>query len=104
MAVIVSTSLRRPGEAIARAERIDLTAIRSVVRRSRLLLECADAHAQRREFSDAVSRLDAATRVSPEAIALIPRARSLADELAAHAPHPARRAADQVVATLRTVR
>lgn len=103
MAVIVGTSLRRPGEAISRANRIDLTGMRSVVRRSRLLLECADAHAQRREYTDAVRRLDAAVRVSAEAIALIPWARPLADELAANAPHPARRTAEQVAATMQTV-
>lgn len=60
LAVIVGVSLHRNGEAVARARKIDLSGTRSVVRRSRLLLECAQAHANRREWEDAVRTLGAA--------------------------------------------
>ncbi|WP_300007726.1 helix-turn-helix transcriptional regulator [Pseudonocardia sp.] len=103
LAVIVGVSLRRPTEAVRRANRIDLRRCPSVVRRSRLLLECATAHANRREFGDAVRSLGSATTVSAEAVALIPWARTLADELAERAPRPARAEAERLRSALRAV-
>lgn len=104
MAVIVGVSLRRNNESITRAQRIDLSDTRSVVRRSRLLLECAHAQANRREFDGAVRSLSAAVQTSAEAVALIPWARTLADELTERAPRASRTAAEQVASTLKAVR
>lgn len=81
LAVIIAVGLHRPGEALARADKIRWPEPSSVVRRSRLLLARADAHADRREFPEAVRSLGAAAAVSREAVALIPWARTLAEEL-----------------------
>lgn len=52
LAVIVGVSLHRTGEAVRRANKIDPTCSPSVVRRSRLLLDLTNAHADRREFTE----------------------------------------------------
>lgn len=80
--VIINGCLHRSGEAIAHAEKLEPAAVPSVVRRSRLLLEVAQSHANRQDPVAAVSYLTAASDVSTEAVALIPWARDLADELA----------------------
>ena len=103
LAVIVGVSLHRNGEAVKRAHKIDLSSTPSVVRRSRLLLECAHAHANRRELADAVRSLGAAARISIEAVALIPWAQTLADELAERAPHTVRTDAKRLMSMLKTV-
>jgi hypothetical protein len=103
LAVIVGVSLHRNGETVKRAHNIDLSSTPSVVRRSRLLLECAHAHAHRREFVDAVRSLGAAARISIEAVALIPWAQTLADELAERAPHTVRTDAKRLTSMLKTV-
>jgi hypothetical protein len=103
LAVIVGVSLHRNGEAVTRAHKINLSGTPSVVRRSRLLLECAHAHANRREFVDAVRILDAAAQISTEAVALIPWAQTLAAELAEQAPHTIRADAHRLKATLNAV-
>ena len=103
LAVIIAVSLHKNGEAVARARKIELSSTPSVVRRSRLLLECAQAHANRREWSEAVTSLASAEMISHEAIALIPWARTLADELAEHAPPATRAAARGMAARLRSV-
>ncbi|WP_454858132.1 helix-turn-helix domain-containing protein [Promicromonospora soli] len=82
LSVIIQGSLHRSGEAINQANRIDAGASPSVVRTSRLLLEVAHAHASKRDPEAAVRSLSAAADVSVEAVALIPWARDLADELA----------------------
>lgn len=104
MAVIVAAGLRRDGEATALARRIDPAGSRSVVRRSRLLLEQAGLNARRRAFGDAVRMLDVAVRTSTEAVALIPWARTLADELVTDAPPSARADARRIASTIRSVR
>ncbi len=103
LAVIVGVSLHRNSEAVTRARKINLSNTPSVVRRSRLLLECAQAHANRREFVDAVRSLDAAAQISTEAVALIPWAQTLAAELAEQAPHTIRADAHRLRATLNAV-
>lgn len=103
LAVIVGVSLHRTGEAVRRANKIDLTCSPSVVRRSRLLLELANARADRREFTEAVRSLGSATEVSAEAVALIPWARTLADELAERAPRSSKAEAERLRSTLRAV-
>lgn len=103
LAVIVDVSLRRPGEAARRADKIDLTRSPSVVRRSRLHLECATAHADRLDLAEAVRSLGSAAEISVEAVALIPWARTLADDLAERAPRSARADAERVRSRLRAV-
>jgi hypothetical protein len=103
VAVIVGVSLQRCGEAVTRARKIDLSGTPSVVRRSRLLLERAQAHANRREFADAVRNLDVAAKISTEAVALIPWAQTLADELAERVPHTVRADAHRLRSTLKAV-
>lgn len=103
LAVIVGTALHRYGEAATRAHKLDLSGSPSVVRRSRLLLELAHAQAHKREFTDAVRSLDAAAEISLEAVALIPWARTLADELAQRAPRAVRTNADQLASRLKAV-
>jgi hypothetical protein len=103
LAVIVGVSLHKTGEAVARANKIDLSSSPSVVRRSRLLLERANAYADRRMFADAVRSLGSATEISVEAVALIPWARTLADELAQRAPRSTRTEAERLRTTLHAV-
>lgn len=103
LAVIVGVSLHRPGEALAQANKIRWSASASVVRRSRLLLECAQAHANRREFTEAVRSLGSAAATSTEAVGLIPWARTLADELADRVPAGDRAEAARLKATLNAV-
>jgi transcriptional regulator with XRE-family HTH domain len=102
LSVIVGVSLRRPGEALVQADRIRWSSSTSVVRRSRLLLERAQAHADRREFVDAVTSLRASAAVSREAVALIPWARTLAAEVAERVPPRHRADAARMKALLST--
>ncbi|TLF82460.1 XRE family transcriptional regulator [Nocardia cyriacigeorgica] len=103
LSVIVNRCLRKTGTAISAAARIDLPAVPSALRRSRLLLEIAEALADRREFAAAVSNLEAAARISTEAVALIPWARSLADELEANTTGLERRQASELAARFKSV-
>lgn len=86
LSVIVHANLHRTGEAITTAEKIDLRAVPSVIRQSRALLETAQVYSARREPDAAVRYLELATQVSVEAVALIPWARTLADDLFESAP------------------
>lgn len=104
LSVIVNTSLHRNGQAIAQVAKIDPTAAPSVLRHSRLLLEAAHAHAQTRDTASAVRYLTAAADVSDEAVALIPWARTLADELTASTSGTARSDADKLATRLKAVR
>lgn len=104
LAVIVGVSLRHNGEAISLIRKIDVADSPSVVRRSRLLLEAAQAHFNRREREDAVRALNAAMETSPEAVALIPWARSLADELAAQSPRVVKPIAIEVAARMKSIK
>jgi hypothetical protein len=101
LAVIVEASLHHNGAALARARRLDPDSIRSVVRHSRLLLEMAQAQANRRECDAAVRSLNAAVTVSPEAVALIPWAQTLAEELAAAASPTSRNEARGLAAAMK---
>jgi transcriptional regulator with XRE-family HTH domain len=82
LSVIIQGCLHHSGEAIAQSRRIDPAGSPSVVRRSRFLLEVAQAHVSKRDPEAAVQTLGTAADVSLEAVALIPWARTLADELA----------------------
>lgn len=102
--IIVSGGLRRTGEAIQHAQRLDPRTIPSVVRRSRFLLEVAQAHALKNDQRTAIHLLTSAADVSDEAVALIPWARHLADQLADDAPADVRRPASQLADRLKLVR
>lgn len=80
--VSVSVGLFTPGEALRRAEDVVPESVSSLERRSRLLLDIARGHQQRRETAAAVHYLSHAHRVSPEAVRYVPTARSLAAEVA----------------------
>ncbi|MPZ93278.1 MAG: helix-turn-helix domain-containing protein [Actinobacteria bacterium] len=101
--IIVNGCLHRTGEAIAHAGKLAPSSVPSVVRRSRLLLEVAQAHANRREPADAVRYLTSATDVSTEAVGLIPWARELAVELADAVPGTQRQEATKLAARLKAV-
>lgn len=103
MAVIVGVSLHRNGEAVARAKRLNPDDIPSVVRRSRLFLEVAQAHSNRHDGEAAVRALETAVAISPEAVGLIPWARSLADELADGAPLAVRNDARRLAAKMKAI-
>ncbi|MFE9257912.1 helix-turn-helix domain-containing protein [Streptomyces sp. NPDC006879] len=86
--VSVGVGLLTPGEALRRAEDIAPEGIASLERRSRLLLDIAAGHAQKRETAAAVHYLGHAHRVSPEAVRYVPMARGLAASLARSASGP----------------
>ncbi|MFG2876870.1 helix-turn-helix domain-containing protein [Streptomyces sp. NPDC048337] len=86
--VSVGVGLLTPGEALRRAEGIAPEGIASLERRSRLLLDIAAGHAQKRETAAAVHYLSHAHRVTPEGIRYIPMARGLAAQLAKTASGP----------------
>lgn len=102
--VIINGCLHRSGEAIAHADKLEPTSIPSVVRRSRLLLEIAQSHANRRDPVTAVRYLIAASDVSTEAVALIPWARDLADDLASTTPGTTRQDATKLSVRFKAVR
>lgn len=92
----VGVGLLTPGEALRRSESIDLESIGSLERRSRLLLDIASGHQQRRETAAAVQYLGQAYRVSSEAVRYVPTARSLAAQLARSATGPLKREAAEL--------
>ncbi len=104
MSVIVTSCLRRHGDAVSQADRIDPTASPSLVRSSRLLLETADAQRHRTDYASAVRSLTAAAEISTEAVALIPWARELADELADSTSGQTHSHATQLAGRLKAVR
>jgi transcriptional regulator with XRE-family HTH domain len=81
-AASIGVGLHRPAEVIARAERVDITAIPSTERRSRLLLEMSFAYQQRKQPVGALIVLEQAFSETPENVRYVPQARSLAADLA----------------------
>ncbi|MFD6390312.1 hypothetical protein [Nocardia sp. NPDC060259] len=67
-AVTLGVDLRRSGEALRAARQLDPTAIVSVPRRSRHLIEVARAYAQRNEPAAVVEMLDRSQRTALETI------------------------------------
>ncbi|GAA1862461.1 helix-turn-helix transcriptional regulator [Myceligenerans crystallogenes] len=104
LSVIVTSCLRRHGDAISQAGRIDPASSPSVVRSSRLLLETADAQRHKTDYASAVQTLTAAADISNEAVALIPWARELADELAESTSGTTRAHASRLAGRLKAVR
>lgn len=86
--VSVGVGLLTPGEALRRAESIVPEKIASLERRSRLLLDIAAGHQQKKETAAAVHYLGHAHRVSPEGVRYVPMARGLAAKLAKTASGP----------------
>jgi hypothetical protein len=84
------------------AKKLDLNTVPSVVRQSRVQLEAAQAYAHKREMPTAIRYLESAANISIEAVALIPWARTLADELAATAPAAMKRQAAALTSRLKS--
>lgn len=80
-AVAVSLELRRPGEALQAAKRVDPATITSVPRRARHHLEVARAHWLRHQGRDALGELTAGASTAPETIAYSPIARRMVAEM-----------------------
>ena len=79
--VSIASLLRRPGEAVQRAARIDADSVPSRERRGRLFGEIAEGHLERREYADALRCLDRAYRTAPEATPFSPLTRGVTVEL-----------------------
>lgn len=80
-AVAVALELRRPGEALQAARRLDPTTITSVPRRARHHLEVARAHWLRHQGRQALAELTAGASTAPETIAYSPVARRMVAEM-----------------------
>lgn len=91
--VSIASLLRRPGEAVQRATRIDADTVPSRERRGRLFAEIAEGHMERREFADALRFLERAYQTSPEATPFSPLSRGVAVELVRSARGPVKDAA-----------
>ena len=81
-AVSIGVDLRTPGAALERAESIDLSTVPSVERRSRVLVELARAHHQRKDQAGTLHWMLRAQDASPETVRFTPSGRSLVSELA----------------------
>jgi len=79
--VSIAADLRRTGEAVARAERINPDAVPSRERRGRLFGEIAAGHLHRRELPEALHYLQQAYLTSPEEVPYAPLTRGVAVEL-----------------------
>ncbi|KWW99579.1 Transcriptional regulator [Carbonactinospora thermoautotrophica] len=89
-AVTLGVELRRPGEALRAADRLDPDDIASVPRRSRHLIEVARAHYQRDERLATLLLLDKAERTAPETVRYNGFARDMILNLLAQPPTAAR--------------
>lgn len=81
-AVSIGVDLRTPGAALEKAERIDLSTVPSVERRSRVLVELARAHHLRKDPAGTLHWMGRAQEASPETVRYTPSGRSLVSELA----------------------
>lgn len=86
--VSVAAELRRAGEAVRRAERIDPAAVPSRERRGRLFGEIAAGHLQRREYDAALQFLRQSHSTSPEMAPYSPLTRGVAVEVLRNATGP----------------
>ncbi len=91
--VSIASTLRRPGEAVQRAGRIDADRVPSRERRGRLFGEIADGHMERGETADALRFLERSYQTSPEAAPFSPLTRGVAVELVRSARGPVKDAA-----------
>lgn len=90
-AVSVGVDLRTPGTALRHAEDVDLEAVPSVERRSRVLVELARAQYQRNDDAGTIHYMNRAQEVSPETVRYTPMARSLASDLVRQVRGPLKR-------------
>jgi hypothetical protein len=79
--VSIAADLRRTGEAVARAERINPADVPSRERRGRLFGEIAAGHLHRRELPEALYYLEQAYLTAPEEVPYAPLTRGVAVEL-----------------------
>jgi transcriptional regulator with XRE-family HTH domain len=84
--VAIATEVSKAGTALDRASSIAAEALPSTERASRLLVDAARAHHQRRDMLGAVHELKHALEVAPENTRAIPSAQSLALDLARTRP------------------
>ncbi|HVK21245.1 MAG TPA: helix-turn-helix transcriptional regulator [Actinokineospora sp.] len=89
-ATTVAVELRRPGDALQAASRVDTDRIASIPRRARHLIEIARAHHQRGERPAVWALLNASHRTAPETIRYNGWAREMMIDLV-HAPPPGMR-------------
>jgi tetratricopeptide (TPR) repeat protein len=89
-ATTVAVELRRSGEALQAADRIDADMIPSLARRSRHLIEVARAHQQRGERHATLALLDWAERTARETIRYNGFAREMLLDLSAQPPSGSR--------------
>jgi hypothetical protein len=80
-AVSVALELRRPGEALQAARRLDPATITSTPRRARHHLEVARAHWLRHQGPEALGELEAGASAAPETVAYSPVARRMVAEM-----------------------
>jgi transcriptional regulator with XRE-family HTH domain len=85
VALTLDVELGKIASASRRAEAIDPTAIESVPRRTRLMIEASRGQMLKREYAGAVHLLRRAQQTSPEATLFSAHARSMVHELQAHA-------------------
>lgn len=85
-ATTVAVELRRPGDALQAADRVDADQIVSVPRRARHLIEIARAHHQRDERPAVWALLNASNRTAPETIRYNGWAREMMLDLVEHPP------------------
>src|SRR6266567_9530913 len=91
--VSIASTLRRPGEAVQRANRIEADNVPSRERRGRLFGEIADGHLERDELADALHFLERSYETSPETAPFSPLTRGVAVELVRSARGPVKDAA-----------
>jgi len=91
--ITIGVNLARPGETLLRAEGIDPAGVQSRERRSRLLLDIAYGHHQKRETAAAVHFLGEACEVTLEGVRFVPGARALALAIEKDAKGPLRASA-----------
>jgi transcriptional regulator with XRE-family HTH domain len=85
-ATTVAVELRRPGDALQAADRVDADQIVSVPRRARHLIEIARAHHQREERPAVWALLNTSNRTAPETIRYNGWAREMMLDLVEHPP------------------
>jgi len=85
VALTLDVELGKVASALRRANAIDVQAIDSVPRRTRLMIEAARSHMLKREYTGAVHLLRRAQQTSPEATLYSAHARLMVHEMRTHA-------------------
>ena len=98
--ITIGVGLAKPGETLLAAEAIDPASVESRERRSRLLLDIAFGHHQKKETAAAVHYLGEAIKVTPEGVRYVPGARSLASAIEKSARGPLKASAVELAEAL----